>query len=127
MTGVVHAAGKVGVDPYARIDAISEEVSRSPAAFSGLLASEPRIVGGGSWAALEEEALSGLAADLVAARGPSATDSRTIASRCSTICPTNSAGAPRSTRGGNRSARPSLSNGPGSGWDGSGDAVSGSL
>jgi hypothetical protein len=55
MTGVVHAAGKVGVDPYARIDAISEEVSRSPAAFSGLLASEPRIVGAESWAALEKK------------------------------------------------------------------------
>jgi hypothetical protein len=55
MTSVVHAAGKVGVDPYARIYAISEEVSRSPATFSGLLASEPRIVGAESWAALEKK------------------------------------------------------------------------
>jgi hypothetical protein len=44
MTGVVQVKGKVGQDPYARIDAISEQVSGSPATFSGLLASEPRIV-----------------------------------------------------------------------------------
>jgi hypothetical protein len=55
MTSVVHAAGKVGVDPYARIDAISEEVSRSSATFSGLLASEPRVICPDAWAALENK------------------------------------------------------------------------
>src|SRR5262245_37472271 len=40
--------------PYSRIEAISEELTRSPATFSGLLAPEPRMVSSNFWSLLKE-------------------------------------------------------------------------
>jgi hypothetical protein len=55
MSGVVQVSGKVGQSPYARIDAIGEEISGSAATFSSLLAAEPRVVRPDEWAALAKK------------------------------------------------------------------------